>query len=450
MDNFFLNPRNINYVTSHALNLLNAMSMSGKDIYQAGSHVSDNVQDQYEIKDGTAIIDVRGSITSEIISNGRWFGENTYEGIIRKLEGAVDNSAVDRILIRFHSPGGTVTGCAEAADRINELSKQKDIWSFCTLADSAAYWLASSTNRIIVEQTSEVGSIGVIMTHMDVSKLLEEWGVKFTHIFSGKHKADGSPYKPLSDEAMERYQKELDLFRGMFVNAVALNRNMSVEDVHNTEALTFHGEEMLSSGLADDMMFFNKVLSEFASFVPTPQSQTNLKETNMKKNYSKSNGPTNSSNEDEGALASTAASTEENDAEETSEDAPEDESDDPAIEDGDDSEEGETEGTSDEEASASSNEKQRISAILSCEEGQGMDNLCRSLALNSNVTLGEAKKHLLAAKEDSASSSSDPLGSAMEGVQNPNVSNMNGEKEDDSNPLIAAQQTYRPTTLRKS
>src|SRR5690606_23626214 len=105
--------------------------------------------------------------------------------------------------------------------------------------------------KIYVDPTGEVGSIGVIMTHVDMSKMLETWGYKMTHIFSGDRKADGSPYEPLDDAARARMQSDVDYLRGLFASNVAANRSVSDDFIKNTQAMTFIGQLGIDSGLAD-------------------------------------------------------------------------------------------------------------------------------------------------------------------------------------------------------
>ena len=68
-------------------------------------------------------------------------------------------------------------GCKELADYIYQSRDTKPITAIVNYsAYSAAYFIASACSKIIVSQTSGVGSIGVIMEHLDTSKMEEKWG----------------------------------------------------------------------------------------------------------------------------------------------------------------------------------------------------------------------------------------------------------------------------------
>ena len=61
--------------------------------------------------------------------------------------------------------------------------------------------------------SGEVGSVGVRMMHVDVSKAMEDAGLKVTELYSGDFKTRSCPpYKPLSDEAIGDMQKRLSRF----------------------------------------------------------------------------------------------------------------------------------------------------------------------------------------------------------------------------------------------
>lgn len=216
---------------------------------------------EYDVKNGTAVIAVSGALVSNLFPWWFFYGDTTYESLLATISDAVLNPDVSAVVLRLNSPGGTVIGCAEAAAQLDKLAQgDKPIITHAVLADSAAYWLASATNGIIVDPTGEVGSIGVIGQHADYSEAYKDWGVTITDIFAGKHKADGSPHKPLSKQAEDRFNADMQYLRGQFAEGVAAYRGMDVADVLRTEAMTYIGQQAVDVGLADDVMFFGDLL----------------------------------------------------------------------------------------------------------------------------------------------------------------------------------------------
>jgi ClpP class serine protease len=121
------------------------------------------------------------------------------------------------------------------------------------LAASAAYLLASAATSITVTETGQVGSIGVVLRHLDVSEALSKQGVKVTHIHAGAHKVDGNPYEPLPDSVRAQLQQDVNHYYDLFVNAVATYRGIDPITVRATEAKMFVAERALELGLIDQI-----------------------------------------------------------------------------------------------------------------------------------------------------------------------------------------------------
>lgn len=152
--------------------------------------------------------------------------------LARNMKTLANDPTVGTIVMDFATPGGLVTGTAEAAQAIADAAKRKTVIALINpLAASAGYWLASQCNQIISTISGEVGSIGVFMVHTDCSKFNEMQGFKVTYIFAGEHKVDGNSDEPLSEDAREYFQKEVDVIYDKFTKAVAKGRGVTQEEV---------------------------------------------------------------------------------------------------------------------------------------------------------------------------------------------------------------------------
>lgn len=69
------------------------------------------------------------------------------------------------------------------------------------MAASAAYYLASQADEIVVSNSSGAGSVGVYVAHIDASEYEKNIGIKTTLISAGKYKTEGNPFEPLTEEA---------------------------------------------------------------------------------------------------------------------------------------------------------------------------------------------------------------------------------------------------------
>lgn len=211
-------------------------------------------QRAYGVQSGAAIITIEGSL----VNRGDWIGADSglvaYEGIEAQLAAALGDANVNSIILDFDSPGGEATGMAALAEKIRAARDIKPIVALVNdLAASAAYGLAAQANFILVSPTSIVGSIGVVLLHLDRSKQYDAAGVKPTLIFAGAHKVDGNPFAPLSDAVKSDLQRDVMTFYDRFVEVVAAGRGprLTVSAARATEARTFIGQEAIDRGLAD-------------------------------------------------------------------------------------------------------------------------------------------------------------------------------------------------------
>jgi signal peptide peptidase SppA len=166
----------------------------------------------------------------------------------------VADENVSAIVLDVDSPGGSVFGVQEAADAIFKARGSKPIVAVAnSLAASAAYWLASAADELVVTPSGLVGSVGVIAAHEDLSARLEMLGVKVTLITAGKYKAEGHPAMPLDDEAKDEMQRRVDKYYGAFVSGVARNRGTGVDDVRDNYGggRVFDPKEAVAIGMAD-------------------------------------------------------------------------------------------------------------------------------------------------------------------------------------------------------
>lgn len=206
------------------------------------------------VKDGpVAIVPVTGALTK----NGlRLFGMDllaSMRGIGAALQQAEADPAVRAILLDVDSPGGTVDGIEELAAAVTTAGAGKPLYAYADgLMASAAYWLSCGAREIAAPATAEVGSIGVVMLHREMSKALEEVGIKYTVIAAGHYKAAGNSVEPLSDEMRAYLQSGIDDTYELFLQAVERGRGVSREKALTmADGRIFIAGEALKAGLID-------------------------------------------------------------------------------------------------------------------------------------------------------------------------------------------------------
>lgn len=223
------------------------------DLDVTGEAAADNRP--YDVVEGVAIVPVEGTLVQKLGTLRPWSGMTGYDGIRANLSMALEDSGVRAIMLDMDSPGGEVAGCFDLVDAIYGVRGRKPIWSVLSEnAYSAAYAIASATDRIIVPRTGGTGSVGVICAHVDFSKMLGEAGIAVTLITYGDHKADGNQYNPLPKEVLARFQADVNTMGDLFCDTVARNRNLKASAVRATQASTYMGANGVNVGFADAVM----------------------------------------------------------------------------------------------------------------------------------------------------------------------------------------------------
>lgn len=184
----------------------------------------------------TAVIPIRGLITAHPKALAEGIGW-TISGptIVNAIEGALEDSEVDAVVLDIDSPGGMVSGTFEAAESLSAMrdAATKPVVAVSSyMMASGAYWLASAAaHEIVSAPTALTGSIGVLAIHEDASGRYEQMGVRLELVTAGRFKAEGNDTEPLSDDGRQFMQSQVDYAYGLFVSAVASARGATASEV---------------------------------------------------------------------------------------------------------------------------------------------------------------------------------------------------------------------------
>lgn len=237
------------------------------DEYMAGGKRPARV---YRVVNGIAVLPVTGTLVHRLGGMRPFSGMTGYDGIVACLQQAMADSQVRGVLLDIDSPGGQAAGAFDCADMIYRLRQQKPVWALCNdTACSAAMLLASACSRRLVTQTSRIGSIGVMMSHVSYAGHLAQAGVDITLIYSGAHKVDGNQFEALPAEVRQDMQQRIDAARRMFAEKVAMYTGLSVDAVTGTEAAVFEGQSGIEAGLADELINASDAISVMAAALNT-------------------------------------------------------------------------------------------------------------------------------------------------------------------------------------
>jgi len=192
-------------------------------------------------------------------------GVMSTQAFAQDFRAALADDSIGGILIDVDSPGGSVYGVGELADEIYSARATKPVVAVAnSLAASAAYWLASSAGEFYVTPSGEVGSIGVISAHEDLSEKLKAAGVKTTLITAGKYKAEGNPFEPLGQEARDNIQSRVNDYYGAMTRAIAKNRATDVATVREGmgQGRVLTPSDARAANMVDGIATFDQVVKK--------------------------------------------------------------------------------------------------------------------------------------------------------------------------------------------
>lgn len=218
-----------------------------------------------EISGRVAVLPFRGTMVNRFTNMPPVIIDQT--AMTHEIKKLGMDKTVGAIVLDVDSGGGTVEGTPSLMAAIEKYAKSKPIIAAINgWAGSAMYWVVSAATKIVATDSSMVGSIGVIATHVDDSKALEDAGYKVDYITSTE-----SPYKaegvgPMGDETREFTQKRVDQIHDRFVSALAKNRNVSKKHVNSEfgRGRMFYAEEAMAKGMIDQVGSMDDVLEELS------------------------------------------------------------------------------------------------------------------------------------------------------------------------------------------
>jgi ClpP class serine protease len=214
---------------------------------------------------GVATIEVVGPIVRRADLFSQVSGMTSIDTLAKDFGAAMDDRAVKAIVLAIDSPGGEVTGVAEFADMIRAACSgptTKPVVAYVGgMAASAGYWLASAAERVVCDSTALLGSIGVVQAVRDPSR--DRGGtIEFVSSQSPHKRPD-----PTTGTGAAQIQGVVDAMAGVFVAAVARNRDVSEETVLADfgGGGLFVGQAAVAAGLADRVGSYESVLADLAA-----------------------------------------------------------------------------------------------------------------------------------------------------------------------------------------
>lgn len=209
------------------------------------------------VRGNTAIVPVTGPIFRYANIFTDISGATSIDALAREFKEAEERPSISSIILHLDTPGGMVNGTSEFAQMVRS-SRKPVIGYVGGMAASAGYWIGSACASIVMNNTAQVGSIGVVTSFWldDDEEMVE--------IVSTQ-----SPNKRIdvrSDEGRAQIQRDTDELASIFIDTVAQNRGVSAETVVSDfgRGGMLIGQSAVNAGMADRLGSLESLIAELA------------------------------------------------------------------------------------------------------------------------------------------------------------------------------------------
>ncbi|MDQ6882132.1 MAG: S49 family peptidase, partial [Pseudomonadota bacterium] len=197
----------------------------------------------------TAVIEIKGEIASG--------ADASAEFIVAAMRAAFEDEGAKAVVLLVNSPGGSPVQAGIVYDEIRRLKAKYKKPVYAVVEEtcaSAAYYIASATDRIFVDKASIVGSIGVLMEGFGFTGLMDKLGVERRLMTAGENKGFMDPFSPQTDKQRAYAQAMLDQIHHQFIAAVKAGRGSRLKETPELfSGLFWTGQQAVALGLADQL-----------------------------------------------------------------------------------------------------------------------------------------------------------------------------------------------------
>ena len=184
--------------------------------------------------------------------------------VLEKIYASSDNENIKAVLFNIDSPGGALSPSVEISKAIKELNEKKPVIVYAsgTMA-SGSYLSGVWAHKILANEGSFIGSIGVIMQGANIENLANKIGISEQTVKAGEYKEAGTFMRAWNEKERESLQNLVDKSYGFFVNEVANARHLNIDNNETwANARVFLADDALKLGLIDEISTYKRAKSE--------------------------------------------------------------------------------------------------------------------------------------------------------------------------------------------
>lgn len=196
----------------------------------------------------TALVEVRGVIGPE--------GSASADNVTTGLQDAFKDKRTQGVIVRINSPGGSPVQAGHINDEIRRLrAKYPKIPVYAVVEDicaSGGYYVAVAADKIYVDKSSIIGSIGVLMDGFGFTGAMEKLGIERRLLAAGENKGFLDPFSPIQESQKEYAESMLNEIHQQFINVVRQGRGKRLKETPEMfSGLLWIGSKSVELGLAD-------------------------------------------------------------------------------------------------------------------------------------------------------------------------------------------------------
>ncbi|MCX7847401.1 MAG: signal peptide peptidase SppA [bacterium] len=195
------------------------------------------------------------------------FEEDMATQIVRQIEAAEKDPDVIGILLLVDSPGGGVTASDVIYDRLLRFKSsgerpRKVVTLMRDLAASGGYYVSVAADKIVAHRTTITGSIGVLISALNVRGLGEKLGIRDVTIKSGANKDLLNPFREPTAHETNILQATVNDLYDRFVSVVARSRGLEEAEVRElADGRIYTATQALEAHLIDEIGYEENALA---------------------------------------------------------------------------------------------------------------------------------------------------------------------------------------------
>jgi protease IV len=174
---------------------------------------------------------------------------------VQELDRLSKSTLARAVIVHVDSPGGTTAGSEQLYDSLSRIREKKPLVIVVdSMAASGGYITALAGDHIVAQQTSLVGSIGVLFQYPNVADLLDKIGVKVEAVKSTPLKAAPDGYEPTSPEARAALDSIIQDSYSWFKGIVQDRRHLTDSELQTAaDGRVFTGHQAIGLKLIDEL-----------------------------------------------------------------------------------------------------------------------------------------------------------------------------------------------------